>query len=706
MSQPTDQQRAAEGQQPHEPADAVELIFDGEPCSGSAEQTILELAEQRGVRIPTLCHDPRLSPAASCGVCMVEQRQGADDSYKVPACGSKLQQGVEIRSASTAIEQARRWALELLMSDHFADCVAPCTLACPARVDVPGYVKAVELGDFAEAMSLIRRTNPLPGVCGRVCPHRCEEACRRALHDEAVAINNLKRLATDGASKRPQPPTPKPDSGHRVAIVGAGPAGLTAAWFLRLEGHEVKLLDARAKPGGMLRYAIPEYRLSRDVLDADLEAIVGLGVSFEPNRRLGKDFTVDELLDEGFDAVFVALGAWKGRKLRIPNEEGVIGSLELLCQVNQHELRSLEGGVAVIGGGNSAIDAARAAVRLGAEPVRILYRRSREQMPAYEHEIVAAIEEGVELQCLVSPVAIELTEGAISGVRLQRMRLAEADASGRPRPVPVEDSEHSLSTSMVVAAIGEAPELPAVEKDDERGPINVVDADTLSTGRKAVFAGGDFVTGPSSAIEAVAAGRRAAASIDHFVREGRARHIEPQTELGSRREALGKVHGEDCPRGSSAARAAMPERPVQLRIKDFDEGELGYSPELGEQEAGRCLRCGCDAYDSCDLRILMAEYQVQQGRLGGEVHRYESGLLRPGLHLDMNKCIRCERCVRMCEEVVGPAALGFVLRGFDTRLYFALVGDSEAYARCDACLADDGAMCTDTCPTGALTVVP
>jgi len=688
----------------------VTLTVNDRIVRADSGRSLLQVARDLGIEIPTLCYDPRIPPDASCSVCLVEVRSG--DAWRLAhSCTTPAGEGMVVRTESAEIFRARRTAIELLLSDHYADCVAPCVLHCPAGVDIPAYVAEVRVGNYAKAVEIVRRTNPFPGVCGRVCPHPCEEACRRGVMDDALAINPLKRAATVLAERTAAGTDPGtngatiPSTGRHVAIIGAGPAGLSAAYFLRLAGHAVTVFEAGSAAGGMLRYGIPAYRLPRSVLDADLGVLERLGVSFVFETRLGRDITIQGLLDGGHDAVLLALGAWEERRLRVPGEaaEGVVGGVAFLTRVNTGAVSSLQGRVGVVGGGNTAVDAARAALRLGADAVTILYRRTRDEMPAFPREVRAALREGVVLESLVSPVAIEVEAGRVRGIRLQRMVLGEADSSGRPRPIPVVGSEHLIPVDHVINAIGEVADLGAL---DERGAEltrggPVADARTSATARPGVFAAGDFVTGGGSAVEAVAAGRRAAESIDAWLRTGEV--APPRTPIYSRRDVLGEVRAADLPEARPARRAAMPERVGPERLNGFAEVELGLGEEVARREAQRCLQCGCASFDTCDLRRLMEVYRARPDRLAGEVHRYRVEDLRPGIRLDMNKCIRCARCVRICETVADVGAIGFVSRGFAERLVFAPGMDPGAHARCDACLAS-GALCADTCPTGALTV--
>jgi len=504
--------------------DAVRVILDGTPVSVAPGTTLLDLSRTRGIRIPTLCHDPRLAPEASCWLCVVEVRTGDGAWRNEPACDFRVGEGLEVRTSSPAVMESRRWAIELLLSDHFADCVAPCANRCPADVDIPRYVRAVAEGRYTDAVEVIRETNPLPSVCGRVCPHTCELSCDRGVVDEPIAINQLKRLATDLAGPAPSPEPSAPPSGRRVAVVGGGPAGLSAAWFLTLAGHDVTVLDARKEPGGMLRYGIPDYRLPREVLERDLDALRAAGVTFEGERRLGRDLSVKGLLEDGYDSVFLALGAWRGRTLGIPGEDadGVFGGVPFLVQVSEGELTEVTGAVVVVGGGNTAVDAARTAVRLGASPVTLVYRRDRPQMPAFAHEVAEAVDEGVILQCLASPAEVIVAGGRVVGLQVQPMELGPPGADGRPRPRSTSEPTRIVAADLLITAIGEVPDPAPLAREallDDDGGLTV-DPRTQALASPGVFAGGDFVSGASTAIEAIAAGRRAAQSIDAWLRTG------------------------------------------------------------------------------------------------------------------------------------------------------------------------------------------
>jgi len=458
-----------------------------------------------------------------------------------------------------------------------------CSDACPAHVNIPEYVALIAAGRFADALEVIRRRNPLPVVCGRACDHPCERFCRRGDIDAPVAVRHLKRFISDRETRLPEPSLKwrGPRQG-RVAVVGSGPAGLTAAYFLALLGREVTVFEADDVIGGVLATGIPTYRLPREAPARDVEYIRKAGVEIETGRRVE---SLQELRDAGFDAIFLGVGTGKGRQLGIPGErtDGVQDSLAFLREANAGRLTKLEGKAVVIGGGNAAIDSARVALRLGARPVTLLYRRGRDEMPAIAEEIEEAVLEGVDMRFLVAPVAVE-GDGRVRAVRCTEMVLGDADESGRRRPVPKPDSEVVVETDHVVVAIGQGAELGFAASD---GGLVVsggrVEADPITqrSGDKDVFAGGDVVTGPATIVQAIAAGQRAAMAIDVF--------------LGGRGE-LPPDRGWAPPVKPDEAAADIPRQPIRAlspkrREGNFHEVLRGYSKSAACAEAGRCFRC-------------------------------------------------------------------------------------------------------------------
>lgn len=486
---------------------------------------------------------------------------------------------------------------------------APCSHSCPAGIDVPRYVRLIAAGRFSDALAVIREKIPFPSVCGLVCFHPCEAKCRRALIDDAIAIRALKRAAAERDDGRwrvgAYGHTPL-RTGKRVAIVGAGPAGLTAAYYLARKGHAVTLFEALPEPGGMIRYGIPEYRLPHDVLDAEVAEIVAAGVEIRTQTKIE---SLDELFVQGFDVIFLALGAHRGAKLGIPGEEeiGILDCIDFLRRVKLGYRVELGERVAVIGGGNAAIDAARTALRLGsktklpvtdadqevldasrmarrlgAKEVCILYRRSRAEMPASAEEVHEAMSEGVQIEFLTAPLRISKENDSIR-LDCVRMKLGPVDSSGRRRPEPIAGSEFQLYFDRVISAIGEIPEIPeGFGLIQTKWSTLIVDPDSLMTERSGVFAGGDVVSGPASVIEAIAVGRQAASSIDKYLGgDGNIDKvlIDPQED-----QVFTLEEGE---------RHRVPIRmlKVQERLGGFQEVELCYSDEEARSEARRCLMC-------------------------------------------------------------------------------------------------------------------
>jgi len=679
----------------------VRFTLNGKTLEAAAGSTILEAAQQNGVEIPTLCHDPRLKPTAACRLCLVEV-EGARGT--MPACVTSIAEGMVVRTATNELIKIRRMALELLLSDHYGDCVAPCKLACPAGIDVQGYIGLIANGQYREALKLIKETNPLPLVIGRVCPRFCETECRRNLVDEPIAINALKRFVADydHSDGDPYIPEVKPATGHRVAIIGGGPAGLSAAYYLALEGHEVSIFESNPQAGGMLRYGIPEYRLPKEVLDKEIAIITGLCHQINLNVSLGKDFTIQGLKNSGYEAIFIALGAQESQSMRVEGEDlpDVLSGIGFLRDVVLKKELSLGQRLAVIGGGNTAIDAARTALRLGAGEVIVVYRRSREEMPANAEEIEQAKEEGVQFHFLANPVKIIAQNGRVASIECTKMALGEPDSSGRRRPEPIVGSEFTMEVDTVIAAIGQTIDASSFSQDGQikfnRRRYIEANEETMETSLKGVFAGGDCVSGPATVVEAVAAGRRAAISINQYLSD------QPVAPVGKPynciKGELDEIAISDYDDVVRIPRTKIPALAPKERWNNFNEIEFGFTEEMAKAETERCLACGCQDVFECKLRQLATEYNVDGDHYAGRKrHLPINKDEHPHILRDPNKCILCGRCVRICDEVQGIDALGFTNRGFDTMVEPTL-GMPLAETRCVSC-----GQCVSTCPTGALT---
>ncbi|MBQ7595115.1 MAG: FAD-dependent oxidoreductase, partial [Clostridia bacterium] len=429
----------------------INLTINGKAIQASEGSTILEAARANNIYIPTLCYDEAVEVYGACGLCVVEA-QGIPKLLR--SCSAKVSEGMVINTESERVVRSRKIALELLMSAHDGDCIAPCQLNCPARTDCQGYVGLIANGEFDAAIKLIKNKISLPASIGRVCPHPCETACRRKNVDEPINIAQLKAFAADmDLNSDSYIPDCKPDTGKSVAIIGGGPAGLTAAYYLRQLGHSVKVYDMMEKMGGMLRYGIPQYRLPKEVLDKEIEIIEKTGVQMVNGKKLGVDFTIESLKAEN-DAVIVAVGAWKSSSMRTKGEDlkGVYGGIDFLRSVIQGNPFEIGEKAAVCGGGNTAMDACRTAVRLGAKEVYVIYRRTRNEMPAEKIEIDEAEEEGVKYKFLTNPISFNGTDGKVSSITLQVMELGEPDASGRRKPVPVEGKTEEIAVDSVIMA--------------------------------------------------------------------------------------------------------------------------------------------------------------------------------------------------------------------------------------------------------------
>jgi NADH-quinone oxidoreductase subunit F len=470
---------------------------------------------------------------------------------------------------------------------------APCQNACPADQNAWGYVTLISEGRFKEAIGVIKEGNPFPAVCGRVCIHPCEGKCRRGQIDQAVAICALKRFAADYDMNSPAPYRPVVEAAKeaKVAIVGAGPAGLTAAYYLAIKGYKVTVFEALPVAGGMLAVGIPEYRLPKTVLNSEIKAITDLGVEIQYNKALGKDFTTESILGDGYKAMLIATGAHKGQKLNLPGEdaEGVLDGVTFLRNVNLNKVGKIEGKVVVIGGGNVAIDAARSALRLGAREVSVLYRREKEDMPAYEEEIMDAEHEGIHIHTLVNPKAILTEQGKVKGMECVRMYLGEFDRGGRRKPLTLAGSEFFLDADMVIAAVGQVPDLSGLNGDGigitKNGTINV-DSTTLSTARDAVFAAGDNVRGPASVVEAIADGKNAAMAIDKYLGGDGVLKDSYRDDVLKLRVSYNEAEYQ-----KELGRVEIPSIPLSERFENFKEVVLPYQLKQAVEEAKRCLHC-------------------------------------------------------------------------------------------------------------------
>jgi formate dehydrogenase major subunit len=687
------------------------ILLDGKIVKGIPGETILELARRHDIDIPTLCNDDRLEPFTSCYLCVVEV-EGMKGHQ--PACSTRITEGMKITTYSEGIHKSRKMALELILSNHYADCLAPCKQTCPAGVDVQGYISLIEKGMNSEAVALIKETNPLPAICGRVCVRPCEAECRRNLLDEGapVGIDYLKRFASDHdlESREKFVPQVKPSTGKKVAVIGAGPGGLSAAYFLQVEGHQADIYEAAPKSGGWLRYGIPEYRLPNDILDKEVQNITDLGVKIYYDRKLGGNISYKQIKAQ-YDATILTIGSQKGTGVGCEGDDAqnVFSGIDFLKNMEmtgqRYDFRGKT--IAVVGGGNTAMDCCRTSVRCNAEKVYVIYRRTEKEMPANPIEIHESKLEGVEYMFLTLPKKIHKDEnGVLRSMTCIRMELGEPDASGRRRPVPVEGSDFELEIDYIFAAIGQKTDVNFIDDINsfaENGQLQInkwgdIDAnkETLQTGIPSVFAAGDGVTGPATIIEAIAQAKTASTSAYQYLT---GIPVEPAKKpFLSKKENFKKQVKEDyLGRFETRLREEMPTLSPAMR-NNFDEVELGYATaEIANNETLRCLECGCTAFFDCDLQRYSTEYDARQKTYPGEFKEYLPDFRHPYIEIDNSKCILCARCVRICREVVGANALGLINRGFDTYIAPSM-GDALQDTNCESC-----GMCISTCPTGALT---
>ena len=672
----------------------INLTIDGIPVKGIQGDTILDVANKNNIFIPTLCHADSVKEYGACGLCVVEA-QGIPKLLR--ACSVKASDSMIINTQSERVVKSRKISLELLMSDHKGDCLGPCVLNCPAGTACQEYVKQIALGNNEKAVEIIKEKIPLPASIGRICPHPCEKACRRQYVEEPISIAFLKAYAADKvlSSGKHILASVKKDTGKKVCIIGGGPAGLTSAYYLRLKGHSVTVFDKMPKMGGMLRYGIPEYRLPKKVLDEEVKEIASLGVEMINNFKLGESETLDSIRSR-FDAVILAVGAWKSSSAKCKGEElnGVVGGIDFLREIALGKKPDIGKNVAVVGGGNTAMDACRSAVRCNAENVYVIYRRTRNEMPAEDIEIEEAIEEGVQFKFLTNPAEFIGENGRVKTVKLQVMELGKPDEGGRRSPVPVEGKFEYLDVDTVINAIGQKLDSDGLEgiQLNNRGNI-VSDEKTFMTDIDGVFAIGDAINrGASIAIQAIAHAGKAAVCVENYLNNKPLASFKPYVSQKNFDPAI--VADKE-----KIDRVKMPVRIPGERKKDFSSIYLGLSDEQAQKEAKRCLECGCFDYHDCSLIKNAQRYDINPARFAGEYHTSFKENRLVTIERDQGKCILCSLCIRTCNEDAKQGILGLVGRGFNTVIKPEFK-DSVKLAFCKDCK-----KCADVCPTGALKIL-
>ena len=556
------------------------------------------------------CHQGCLGYGDCVRACQFNAIKIGKDGFPVVDEDKCVGCGACERACPKDVMKIKTMAEKLLHFNEEDGRLAPCRQECPAEINIPLYISQIKDGDYEGAIRTIRERNPLLLSCGRVCPHPCENYCRRAIEDEPVSINQLKRFVADyemNSGKRLPIPC-APSTGKSVAVIGSGPAGLSCAYFLKRLGHDVTIFEGNALLGGMIRYGIPEYRLPDKVLDWEIEGLLKLGIKAKTNTRLGKDFDMGSLVAAGFDAIFMGIGAWEDYNLGIDGEDlkGSYKGIDFLTRIKNGEDLSLGKSAGVVGGGNSAIDCVRNLLRLGVKDVYIIYRRTRKEMPANEVEIEAAEHEGVKFIFLAAPVRVVGTEdGHVEGLEYQKMELGEPDASGRRRPVPVAGSETVLKLDTLITAIGQRPDVKFVQNNEKLKDLkitrwNTIDNNeaTLQTTVPYVYTGGDAATGPKLAVSAIGGGRRAARSIHQYLM-GETVTAPPNALSGKKikNSIFESVEGVE-----KKPRIKMTELGVKDRITSFIEVDQVITEEEAKYESARCLNCCTECYTK-DIEI-------------------------------------------------------------------------------------------------------
>src|SRR5216683_2267291 len=670
------------------------LTIDGKTVQAYENQTLLSVANDNGITdIPNMCDDGKLEPTATCRMCLVHI-----DGVKqpLPACTTPAMPGMVVQTKSDELFHIRRTNLEMLLSDHNAYCQPPCQVDCPTHIDIPGYLELIAKGSMKEAARLVKEVLPFPYILGLTCPAPCQKACRRKLVEEEIAICRMHGHAAEVCLLDPPHPFPKdPSTGKKIAIVGSGPAGLTCAYYLALKGHYCKVFEMQPQPGGMLRYGIPEYRLQKDLMDREISHVWELGVDLQLNVKLGVDFSIDELFAQGFDAVYIGIGAWTSNPLSVPGEdaEGVVNAIQFLAEKVEGKPLPVQEGreVVVLGGGFTTFDCTRTSLRLGAK-VHTGYRRSIKEMTATMDEIEDSQAEGTELMFYVQQTKVIVENGKAAGIEFIRNKLGEPDASGRRRPVPIPGTEFVIKCDTIIPAFGQNPDEAVLDEKSgvkwtKRGTIQT-NPHNFMTDRWGVFAGGDAQLGAKTIIECVGQGKLAARSMHAFLNGEDMNEVARRLELEERKPDLFDI----VPYKPVEPKVKMPMLPYEERKRNFKLIELGYLQEQAERESARCLQCACPAAGQCDLQKYSIEHGLADNRFHdgepSDYHDYEIDMSHSFILRDPD-CVSCGACVQVCPT-------GSLMMAERTLKRYAFALD-----RCIFC-----GDCVEVCPHGALGETP
>ncbi|MGB5686463.1 MAG: FAD-dependent oxidoreductase, partial [Candidatus Electrothrix sp.] len=628
----------------------ISLSVDAVQISVEQGATVLEAARQAGITIPTLCHLPeKTSQEPHCEVCVVacEGREGF-----IKSCSTPVEEGMVISTENDAIKAHRQERIAALASIHFGDCKAPCSLTCPGQINVQGYIAHVAKGQYAEAVRLVMEKNPLPFSVGRLCRRFCESRCRRVLLDAPIAINHLKRFVADWCMNNQVDLKiqKQPATGKKIAVVGGGPSGLAGAYYLAKNGHDVTIYEAEEELGGLLRYAVPEFKVPNKVLDYEIATILKLGIAVKCNQRLGQDISLDEL-NKQFDAVLLTVGAGVDQPLGLPGSDlpGVRPALDFLRKYNAGGEVKQGKSAAVIGGNNVAMETARALLRQGYEVTIVNPKKDTSGLGANPVAIKEAEKEGARFLFQVEPCEIRQLGSGLELV-MDQLELGEPDKKGKQKLQPVPDAFDVLLVDTVVYSQGQmvcqSDETPAA--DVALSPKNLikVDAKTSMTSTDKVYAAGEAAGGSRPLIQVVSSGRKAAESIHSAVMG-----LAPAPAESRFNFTRGKAADDAkvLERFDKQDRTPMSSRSPETAVLDNEEVKLGFDEAAAKQEADRCLECGCMAYDDCDFKTLCIDTGINLSKTGmGTAPAYSLDQSHPMLDVDLNKCIYCQRCVNAC----------------------------------------------------------